>query len=83
MEDKLLQWNEFNEIIILNTTFNPSIICLKDAFFKENDHITFNDNSLYILVFVKLGIWRLVVQLLLLIPDNFIPRFHLILAYYP
>ena len=53
MTNKILQWNcrglkaNFNEILLLLTAFNPSIVCLQETFLKENDSIKFRDFSLY------------------------------------
>jgi exonuclease III len=53
MANKIVQWNcrglkaNFNEILLLLTAFNPSIVCLQETFLKENHNISFKDYTLY------------------------------------
>ena len=53
MSSKIIQWNcrglkaNYNEILLLLSEYNPSLMCISETFLKENDKISFKNYSMY------------------------------------
>ena len=53
MSSNIIQWNcrglkaNYNEILLLLSKFNPSLLCLSETFLKESDKISFKNYSMY------------------------------------
>ena len=53
MSSNIIQWNcrglkaNYNEIILLLSKYNPSLVCLSKTFLKESDKISFKNYSMY------------------------------------
>ena len=53
MSSNIIQWNcrgikaNYNEILLLLSKFNPSLVCLSETFLKESDKISFKNYSMY------------------------------------
>ena len=53
MSSNIIQWNcrglkaNYNEILLLISKYNPSLVCLSETFPKESDRISFKNYSMY------------------------------------
>ena len=53
MDNTIIQWNcrglraNYNEILLLLTKFNPSVVCLQETFLKQTDNVLFKNYAVF------------------------------------